>query len=136
MRLFLDANIIVSGIIFKGNEHDLLLRRNQATFITSEDIIDEIQRTIQQKFPDEIELGNAFLSILRLEIVKRKRYIKKLGTYTLVRDKNDKHVLAAAIETKSDYLISGDQDLLSLKQYKTLPIINARDALLLFTRRS
>ena len=136
MRFFLDANIIISGIIFKGNEHDLLLRRNKAMFITSEDIIDEIQKTFELKFPDEKELGNAFLKILRLEIVKRKEYIKKLKNYTLVRDMNDKHVLAAAVESKSDYLISGDNDLLTLEKYKTLPIITARAALSLLNHKS
>ena len=40
MRIFLDANILVSGIIFKGKEHDLLIKPNKAIFITSEDVLD------------------------------------------------------------------------------------------------
>ena len=131
MRIFLDASTIISGILFMGNEHDLLLKGNKATLITSEDVLDETRKTIEQKFPDDMALVEAFLKILRLQIVQRKYYTKKLWDYTQVRDAKDKHVLAAAVASKSDYLVSGDADLLTLKKYRTLQIIHTKDALML-----
>ncbi|MDG6219665.1 MAG: putative toxin-antitoxin system toxin component, PIN family [Candidatus Thermoplasmatota archaeon] len=129
MRLFLDANILVSGIVFKGNEHDLLLKSNKVNFITSEDAIDETMRTIEKKLPEYTTLVVAFLNIIDLTIVKRKEYIKELHKYDLVRDKNDRHILAAATVSKSDYIVTGDKDLIVLKKYKNIDILKTQKML-------
>ncbi|MCX6664570.1 MAG: hypothetical protein NT038_00695 [Euryarchaeota archaeon] len=46
MRIFLDANILVSGIIFKGKEHELLTKNKNLLFLTSEDALDETKAVI------------------------------------------------------------------------------------------
>lgn len=129
MRIFLDANILVSGIIFKGKEHDLLIKTNKVTFITSEDVLDETMKTIKQKFPESSGLADAFLKILDLTVVKRKEYVNKLDEHDVVRDKNDRHILAAAVISKSDYVVSGDADLLALKTYRNIRIVKSRNML-------
>jgi len=129
MRIFLDANILVSGIIFKGKEHDLLIKTKKATFITSEDVLDETMKTIKQKFPESSGLADAFLKILDLTVVKRKEYVNKLDEHDVVRDKNDRHILAAAVISKSDYVVSGDADLLALKTYRNIRIVKSRNML-------
>ncbi len=129
MRLFLNANTLISGIIFKGKEHDLLLKSDKVTFITSEDVIDETMKTIKRKFPESIELVDAFLKILNPEIVKRKEYIDKLEEHTTIRDEKDRHVLAAAIVDKSNYIVSGDADLLILETYQNMKIVKAKKML-------
>lgn len=129
LRIFLDANILVSGIIFKGKEHDLLIKTNKATFITSEDVLDETMKTIKQKFPESSGLADAFLKILDLTVVKRKKYVNKLDEHDVVRDKNDRHILAAAVISKSDYVVSGDADLLAMKTYRNIRIVKSRNML-------
>lgn len=101
MRIFLDANILVSGMIFKGKEHELLTKNKNILFITSEDALDETKAAITQK----------------------------LHEYTTVRDRNDRHILAAAIIEKADYIVTGDADLLNLKTYNNIPIVQARKLL-------
>ena len=44
----------------------------------------------------------------------------------MVRDKNDRHILAAAMIGKVDYIVTGDADLLSLKNYNNISIVQAR----------
>ena len=129
MRIFLDANILVSGIVFKGNEHDLLLKSNKVNFITSEDAIDETMRTIEKKLPEYTTLVVAFLNIIKLTIVKRKEYIKELHKYDLVRDKKDRHILAAATISKSDYIVTGDKDLIIINKYKNIEILKTQKML-------
>jgi predicted nucleic acid-binding protein len=73
MRIFLDANILVSGIIFKGKEHELLAKN--ILFITSEDALDETRAAIIQKFPESSELVDLFLNIFNLTVIKRKDYL-------------------------------------------------------------
>jgi putative PIN family toxin of toxin-antitoxin system len=120
MRIFLDANILVSGIIFKGKEHDLLTKNKNILFITSEDALDETRAAINKKFPESSELVDIFLNILNLTVIKRKDYLSKLHEYTTVRDRNDKHILAAAVIGKVEYIVTGDADLLSLKTYNNI----------------
>ena len=69
MKIFLDANILVSGILCMGNEHDLLIKNKKIVFVTSEDVIDETIQTITRKFPESLDLVTAFLKLLRLHIV-------------------------------------------------------------------
>ena len=40
------------------------------------------------------------------------------------RDSDDDHILACAIEGHADYVVTGDQDLLSLERYREIPIID------------
>ena len=47
----------------------------------------------------------------------------------VVRDKNDRHILAAAVISKSDYVVSGDADLLALKTYRNIRIVKSRNML-------
>jgi putative PIN family toxin of toxin-antitoxin system len=129
MRIFLDANILVSGIIFKGKEHDLLTKNKNILFITSEDALDETRAAINKKFPESSELVDIFLNILNLTVIKRKDYLSKLHEYTTVRDRNDKHILAAAVMGKVEYIVTGDADLLSLKTYNNISIVQARKIL-------
>lgn len=128
-KIFLDANILVSGIIFKGKEYDLLTKNKNILFITSEDALDETRAAINKKFPESSELVDIFLNILNLTVIKRKDYLSKLHEYTTVRDRNDKHILAAAVMGKVEYIVTGDADLLSLKTYNNISIVQARKIL-------
>lgn len=46
-----------------------------------------------------------------------------------LRDPKDLPVLACAIAARVDAIVSGDNDLLSLKSFQGIPIMNARQAL-------
>ena len=44
-------------------------------------------------------------------------------TVKVCRDEKDNKFLECAESVKADYVISGDEDLLSLKEYKGIPIV-------------
>ena len=48
---------------------------------------------------------------------------------TELRDPDDAHVLACAVGVEADALVTGDHDLLSLKSFAGIPIIDAAEAL-------
>ncbi|MBN2374706.1 putative toxin-antitoxin system toxin component, PIN family [bacterium] len=45
----------------------------------------------------------------------------------ICRDKDDDNVISLALSAKSDYIISGDNDLLALRQYESICILSPRD---------
>jgi predicted nucleic acid-binding protein len=52
-------------------------------------------------------------------------------TDPICRDPDDDLILAVARGAKIDVLVTGDQDLLVLKEFEGIPILNPRDCLIL-----
>ena len=50
----------------------------------------------------------------------------------ICRDPNDDMIIACAIDAAADYIVTGDEDLLILKRYKDIVIINPRNFEALF----
>jgi predicted nucleic acid-binding protein len=54
---------------------------------------------------------------------------------TVLADPEDDHVLACALAAGADLIVSGDAHLLSLKNYRSMSIMNASAALALIAKR-
>ena len=50
-------------------------------------------------------------------------------TFSSLRDRDDVHVLACAVGAEADAIVTGDKDLLTLKDFGGIPIIDAAEAL-------
>ena len=120
-----DANIIISASLFPNSivgrvftdiaiNHQLVLCKYT---------LDEIKNVFQRKFPDRIKHLNNFIKNLKYEIVKIN--ISDFGKYPQIRDIDDTPLLAYAIESKVDILITGDKDFEETNIEK-LKILNPR----------
>jgi len=45
---------------------------------------------------------------------------------SLIRDKDDLKFLECALSGKADYLVSGDKDVLEVKKFQTIQVLNAK----------
>jgi len=121
MRIFLDTNVLVASLIAHGTCHELYeYCLAEHRICISQDVLNELETAFTQKIrcPQNI-LEQAISFIQRnAEIVE---YIP-LPT-PICRDPKDDRILSAAICGKVDCLISGDEDLLVLKEIKGIPII-------------
>ncbi len=122
-RVFVDANTLVSGIVFSGPEHELLKKgaSGRFEFVTSEDVVSEVLQVIGRKFPSKAGLAQEFLSLCGIRVIRRSDYAGIIGRQS-VRDRNDRHVLAAAIASRCQIIVSGDKDLLSLGKCRNIRI--------------
>ena len=136
MRAFLDSNVLVSGIAFGGNEHALLLLTftSDHTFVTSDDVQEEAMQVLRATFPRFREEAHEILSLVRAEVVPQDSYAARLQDFPRLRDPNDAHVLAAALASRCDLLITGDKDLLVLGQVEGLRIVKPAHGLGLLRR--
>jgi len=135
-RLLLDANILVSGLFFTGPESLLLCahREYPERLVISEDIRDEVKRVIARKFDAMASVAHSALADLDLPVIARDNYASSLASHEVVRDPDDRHVLACAVEAECEALVTGDNDLLALGPvYWGIRIINTRTALALLT---
>jgi putative PIN family toxin of toxin-antitoxin system len=129
-----DTNIFVSGtIISYGIAYEILKswRHQEFILVTSEAIIAEIQRVLRYpRIRDKYSVTEE--DIRRLMISLYRDAIVTAGNYEVrgvPSDPDDDKFLACALESQADYIVTGDPDLLSLKYYHGVNILNPRDFL-------
>ena len=123
MRVFLDSNVILSGLISdKGAPRiilDLLsLKLPSITGLTGEYNLIEIERNLKKKLPSAIPAYKKYLPEINLEIIKLPSKTEVERYSGRIADK-DVPVLVSAINGKSDYLITGD--IKDFEKLKTSP---------------
>lgn len=131
MRVVLDTNVFVAAVVADGLCRDLVrVRVLPHTIITSEPLLRELRTTLRNKFaagPDELPL----LSQLNeeAEIIRPARLRERV-----CRDKDDDVVLVTALAGKADVIVTGDDDLLVLKEFRRVRIWSPRQFLELLDR--
>jgi putative PIN family toxin of toxin-antitoxin system len=125
LRVFLDTNIIVSAFATRGLCADLFREILAAhTLVTSEYILSETQDVLARGFKVPEETVIEIIALLRRqEMVITPATLPQLS----IRDRDDLPVVAAAIEAKADYLVSGDKDILSLIPLNHIKIATPRE---------
>lgn len=120
-RVVIDTNLFVSAIIVGGSTPDQLLRLWRAgnyVLVTSSELILEIETVLQRndikkRYGLSTEMITQVLTLLRLGSESVSPVLEEdLPIHS--RDGNDDKLLALAFGGKSDYLITGDKDLLIL----------------------
>lgn len=115
MKVFLDTNILFSAILFPGSIPDKALQKALCypyEAVTCDYVLDELRRNIKKKFPNKINALEKFFVALAFNITIVNVSYDTDDPTIEIRDKNDKPVLKAAIESNCDILISGDKDFL------------------------
>jgi len=120
-RVLLDTNILISAFVYGGKPEQALRLIFEKGFIlvTSSILIGELTRTLLNKF--KVSLSD----VLAIEKVINETFqiVYPSQTIKVVRDETDNRVLEAAVAGRCDYLITGDKDLLILKEYRGIKII-------------
>lgn len=134
MKVVLDTNVLVSGILWEGNESRVLklCKTNDLKSITSVPIIEELDGVLSGKKFDltQNEVNLAVALVLSFS----KMVYPKNRIDAIENDLSDNRILECAIEGKADLIITGDAHLLALKKYENIQIMNSRDFLKTTTR--
>lgn len=122
LRIVLDTNVWLSGLVF-GGQPERLLRLfvdDQVIVVISEELLSELRRIVNQKFP----LYVPQLKLLEASIRKDAELVK-LGNkkVTVSRDQDDNKVIETALIGKCSHIVSGDKDLLVIEKYHDLSIM-------------
>jgi len=132
VRIVLDTNIIISGLLSETGPPGLLLRlwlEGKFELATSKAQLGELVRVLDYKkirirIPSD-QAADFLGHIDALAVV-----IDALPDVDLLPDPDDNAILATAIKTQADFIVSGDKtDLLSLTEAKGILILTARQAM-------
>jgi putative PIN family toxin of toxin-antitoxin system len=129
LRVTADTNILISGLNFAGVPRQILglAESGLIHLAVSDDILDEVTRVLRrEKFGwPEAEIDRALTQILRFaEHVEPKQRID-----AITEDPTDNRIIECAAASRSEYLVTGDNHLLKLRQFGGTQIIKAADFL-------
>ncbi len=107
MRVVLDTNVVVSGLIWRNTPRQILdaARERRITLYTSSVLLAELA-----------------------EVLDRAHLAAEIAP-TVIADPDDDAVLACALAAQADLVVSGDRHLLNLKHYQRIPIVAPAEAL-------
>jgi putative PIN family toxin of toxin-antitoxin system len=132
VRAVFDTNVLIAAFLTEGLCSGLLIRARKRAFtlVLCDDIIREFEGILIKKFKltsTDISEISAIVSEAASEILHKLNPIPNI-----CRDPNDDMIIACAIDATADYIVTGDEDLLILKKYKDIIIINPRNFEALF----
>ncbi|MBK9242346.1 MAG: putative toxin-antitoxin system toxin component, PIN family [Acidobacteria bacterium] len=123
MIVVLDTNVLVAGLVAHGLCHELLERSIRLRLMASSaPLLEELDATLQRKFTITPRV-KTFLDAYRQSLVL---VVPVTLPHPVCRDADDDVVLGTAVAAGATVIVSGDQDLLVLRDYNGIPIINPR----------
>lgn len=137
-RLVIDTNVLVSAFLWQGTPGRLieLAGEKEVLFFTSRSLLEELHETLNKKklvrsvVATGLSADQMLTNYRRLATLVTARQLAK----PVSRDADDDAVLACAIAAHADFIISGDDDLLVLKNFAGIPIIRPAQAVEVFAR--
>lgn len=123
-RIVIDSNVWISALVYGGNPRRVieLVVQQGTRVVMSEELLTEIRRVLTTKFPEFLADFEALYAALGNFIT-----LVPLGahTVTICRDPADNMVLETALAGQAQVVVSGDNDVLVLRQYRAIRIVTA-----------
>jgi hypothetical protein len=126
-RIIIDTNLWISFLITNDfNKLDQFLDSGKYQIVFSEELFNEFLEVVHR------EKFNRYFNNLNIkyliEIINDKvLFVNVFSVVDVCRDVKDNFLLSLAIDGEVDYLITGDNDLLSLKHFKKTSILTIND---------
>jgi len=119
MRIVLDTNVLIAALIADGVCARLLEHCTERhEIVLSDFILAETRRHLAEKFRfDQVEVDEA---IRLLESSGTLVAPAELGK-TVSRDRDDDLILGTAVAGRADCIVTGDEDLLVLREFRGIP---------------
>ncbi len=127
MRILFDSNVLISGLLSRQSFiFDLLAKTlKRHSLLYTPFILEEVERVLKNKF----QFSDHFVKA-SLDFIKRQGSRGEKGNKLPIpecRDPDDWQILADAVESHADLIVTGDKDLLTMKSYEGIHILSPRD---------
>ena len=127
-RVLLDTNILVSmalgGEVGKIND---AWKAENFLLIVSDEIVSEYLEVLQRP---KLHLKSRTIAVIIGRVYRKAEFVVPMERMPNIQpDPKDDKFLEAAIAGKVDFIVSGDQHLLDLKEFRSIPILTGREFL-------
>ena len=127
MRVVIDTNVWVSRPLLAGSVAAQAVDRALRTFevVASEPLIEELADVLSRgKFDRYVSVADREEFLRR--VLQVATTVPVLSDVTDCRDPDDNRLLALALDSSADYILTGDRDLLSMDPWREISIISPR----------
>ncbi len=134
LRLVLDTNIVVAGLLWNGPPRRLIERaieREAVELFTSPVLLDELAHTLgYSKFAARIESFGTSITALVAQYTALVSLVMPASVPRVVaNDPDDDHVIAAGVAARAQLIVTGDRKhLLPIGAHQGIAIVTAREA--------
>ena len=125
MRILIDTNILISGLFFGGVPRKILSEiDDRFNICVNEKIISEYNEQIDKKNSNpKYHLNEE----IREKFFRSLQNFEMKSDLKICRDPDDDKFINCAIDAKAIYIVSGDNDLLTIKNFAGIEIVTARE---------
>ncbi|MEK6935154.1 MAG: putative toxin-antitoxin system toxin component, PIN family [Nanoarchaeota archaeon] len=127
MKITVDTNVLISSSFWKGASDKILERieNQEVELILSKEIIEEFSQVLDyEEIKDKIKDKGLEIRRTVEKIISISTIVQPLEKLDIVKeDSKDNIILECAFEGKVDYIISQDNHLLRLKEFRGIKII-------------
>ena len=129
MRVVLDTNVFISGIHWTGNSEKIIFMFRNKTFelVSSIPIIEEITKTLRNF---RIPLSEEDISNWENMILENAMLVESEEKIDIIKDDpDDNKFIEAAVAGKADYIVTQDNHLLKIKEFRGIKILTPEEFL-------
>lgn len=130
IRAVVDTNILIRAMIKPTGTVGPVIRRlrdGDYTLVYSQPLIDELlEKLALPRIRQKYQLGDQDIDDLLALIALRGELVAPTRRVKVCRDPKDDIFIEAAVAGKAEVIVTGDQDLLTLKKYETVQFITPR----------
>lgn len=126
MRVVFNTNIFISALVIPGSLAEKAVSRiieGQDELVLSTDIIKEVLSVLSSKFGRERE-ALSHVAVILLDLGK---WVKPDQRIRVLRDEADNRILECAVFGRAELIVTGDKEMLRLKEYRGIKITSLRE---------
>ena len=128
MKVVFDTNIFISAFIISGSQAEKAVLRiieGRDVLLLSKGILDEVLTVLSTKFSrDKEEISR--VAVILSEMAE---WVEPSEKIKVLHDDPDNRILECAVDGNSDTIVTGDKELLKLREYKKTRIISLKEYL-------
>ena len=133
IKVALDTNVLVSGLLWEGIPNRLLtlIKQGKVTLHLSLEIVEELEAVLKRnKFSGRIQELETDVDELLSSLLALAEIYSVGGTIDVIKeDPDDNMFIACALHSGAEYIVSGDKHLLDLRSYHGIKIVSPKEFL-------
>jgi putative PIN family toxin of toxin-antitoxin system len=125
MRVVFDTNLFVSALAIPESHAEKAIPKiieGEDILLLTKEMLDELLNVLSTKFSRDREEVSR-LAVVLSEMVE---WVRPTMRISVLKDDPDNRILECAVSGRADFIVTGDKEMLGLKEYENTKIISLK----------